>query len=356
MKNPQDAVRETSVRRRVRVASDPDEAAENARPREQRLLPLDREPYRIAIESLAVGPFLLRSEQPSGALAVSATPASGTKAVFGCHGGVGSFHYAGRERDKRDLVVSHGGDSWQGLIPGGAKVISITFEVEALRSACLARGLAEIESVLHGAWVLPAQSNPFMARILRILDATARVSPSDDESCRASIEEDVLDLLLSVLPEVASVRSRVSATARRKALRRAIDFTAENLGSPPRVSDLCRAAETSERTLDYAFREAYGLSPGQFLRRIRLASARQALMRGTTQDTSVLAVATQLGFYDAGHFASDYRQTFGELPSITLRQASPASAGRRPTRPDLADTPSQRHRSTGSPSALRSRP
>lgn len=325
MKNAQDGASSPASMRRTFVARDPDQAAENARPREHRLLPLDREPYRIAIEGLSVGPFILRAERPNGAVAVSAAPATGTKAVFGCRGGSGPFSYAGRERDRRGLVVSHGGDAWQGRIPARADVVSVTFEVDALRAACHARGLADPEPGLRGTWVLPAaNANVFLARVLRILDVTDR---SPDEACSRTLEDEVLDLLLSVTPDAARIhdRPRVAAAARRRVLRRAIDYTAENLGAPPRVSDLCRAAETSQRTLEYAFREAYGVSPAQFLKRVRLVRARQELMRGTPRHTSVLAVAMRFGFYDSGHFAIDYRRVFGELPSVTLRR--PSSAG-----------------------------
>jgi len=309
--------------RRSLVARDPDGAAENARPREQRLLPLAREPYRIVIESLAVGPFVLRAERSNGAVAVSASPASGTKAVFGCRGGSGSFRYAGRERDRRCLLVSHGDEAWQGCIPSRADIVSITFDLDALRAAFLARGLADPEPGLREAWVLPAaNSDSFLAGVVRILGATGRRLGLLHEACCRTLEEEVLDLLVSVVPEVSRFRDRprVAAAARRRALRRAIDYTAENLGTPPRISDLCRVAKTSQRTLEYAFREAHGVSPAQFIKRVRLASARQALIRERPHHTNVLALATRFGFYDAGHFALDYRQAFGELPSVTLRR------------------------------------
>jgi transcriptional regulator GlxA family with amidase domain len=38
-------------------------------------------------------------------------------------------------------------------------------------------------------------------------------------------------------------------------------------------------------------------------------------------DTSVTAVAYACGFATMGHFAKEYRQTFGELPSRTIARS-----------------------------------
>jgi len=39
------------------------------------------------------------------------------------------------------------------------------------------------------------------------------------------------------------------------------------------------------------------------------------------ESTTVTGVAFACGFSNLGHFANDYRATFGELPSDTLRRA-----------------------------------
>jgi transcriptional regulator GlxA family with amidase domain len=40
-----------------------------------------------------------------------------------------------------------------------------------------------------------------------------------------------------------------------------------------------------------------------------------------TPDASVTGVALACGFHNGGHFAKDYREAFGELPSLTLARA-----------------------------------
>jgi AraC-like DNA-binding protein len=86
------------------------------------------------------------------------------------------------------------------------------------------------------------------------------------------------------------------------------------------VSDLCRAAGVSERTLEYAFRETMGLTPVAYLIRLRLHQARRALLAATQGSTTVSTVALDCGFWHFGDFSRAYRECFGELPSDTLRR------------------------------------
>jgi len=86
------------------------------------------------------------------------------------------------------------------------------------------------------------------------------------------------------------------------------------------VSDLCRVAAVSERTLECAFKEAMGLTPMTYLIRLRLHRVRQALLAATQGSTTVSAEAFSCGFWHFGEFSRAYRQCFGELPSDTLRR------------------------------------
>ncbi len=76
----------------------------------------------------------------------------------------------------------------------------------------------------------------------------------------------------------------------------------------------------SARSIFTAFRAARGVSPMAFAKSVRLRHARGMLQR-PDMSTSVIGVSFQCGFHNAGHFARDYRQAFGELPSATLMSA-----------------------------------
>ena len=85
-----------------------------------------------------------------------------------------------------------------------------------------------------------------------------------------------------------------------------------------KVEDICRASGVSERTLEYAFDERYGMGPKRFLNAYRLFSVRRDLRVADPDTTTVADIANRWGFWHMGQFAADYRQQFEELPSQTL--------------------------------------
>ena len=86
------------------------------------------------------------------------------------------------------------------------------------------------------------------------------------------------------------------------------------------VTDLCKVAAVSERTLEYAFKEIMGLTPVTYLARLRLHRVRQALMAATPGSTTVTTEALNWGFWHFGEFSRAYKECFGERPSETLRR------------------------------------
>ena len=86
------------------------------------------------------------------------------------------------------------------------------------------------------------------------------------------------------------------------------------------VTDLCRAARVSERTLEYAFKEIMGLTPTAYLTRLRLHRVRQALLAAAPGSITVSTAALDWGFWHFGEFSRAYKACFGELPSDTLRR------------------------------------
>ncbi|WP_095056189.1 helix-turn-helix transcriptional regulator [Pseudomonas sp. Irchel s3f7] len=87
---------------------------------------------------------------------------------------------------------------------------------------------------------------------------------------------------------------------------------------PIRLSELCRDADVSERTLRSIFREIFGVGPNRYLHIRRLHLVRVALSMANPETDSVSLIALRFGFSDSGRMASDYHRLFGEYPSKTL--------------------------------------
>lgn len=74
---------------------------------------------------------------------------------------------------------------------------------------------------------------------------------------------------------------------------------------------LAQQAHCSVRTLLRRFRQATGLTPGDYLQRLRISRAQQAL---ADSGQSLEQIASQVGFADRASFAKRFKQLCGETP------------------------------------------
>ena len=102
------------------------------------------------------------------------------------------------------------------------------------------------------------------------------------------------------------------------AVRRCELYMREHIDSTVTLLDLSEASGMRSRSLINAFEAVTGLSPMDYLKRLRLNGVHRALSRARRAQTRVIDIATAWGFWHMGHFATDYRAMFGESPSRTL--------------------------------------
>jgi transcriptional regulator GlxA family with amidase domain len=98
------------------------------------------------------------------------------------------------------------------------------------------------------------------------------------------------------------------------------EYIEANWSRPITIETLVEVTGVSARALFRSFKERRGYTPMAFAKITRLRRARDMLASGNP-DTSVTAVAYACGFATMGHFAKEYRQTFGELPSRTIARS-----------------------------------
>ena len=108
----------------------------------------------------------------------------------------------------------------------------------------------------------------------------------------------------------------VSSTA----VRAVEEFIEANWDKPMDFDTMVAIAKVSARSLFRQFKKDRGYSPADFAKRVRLNRAREMLEQTSENDT-VIQIALRCGFQNPGHFARDYRNVFGEVPSVTLQRA-----------------------------------
>ncbi|HET6736379.1 helix-turn-helix transcriptional regulator [Mycobacterium sp.] len=102
-------------------------------------------------------------------------------------------------------------------------------------------------------------------------------------------------------------------------LRRAIEYIDANAASDISLADIAEAVHVTPRAVQYMFRRNLDMTPMQYLRRIRLHHAHEALLAGDRMRDSVTAIAARWGFMHTSRFAVLYRETYGRSPHATLR-------------------------------------
>lgn len=157
----------------------------------------------------------------------------------------------------------------------------------------------------------------------RLVDA-AVLDPAlfnESEAERSAAQVELLETLfatLDVAEDFEPSRSDRTRQAQSLIVKTAEDYALSQTGANIYVTDLCKAAGVSERTLEYAFKEIMGLTPVAYLIQLRLHRVRQALLAAAPGSTTVSAEALRWGFWHFGDFSRDYKNCFGELPSDTL--------------------------------------
>jgi LacI family transcriptional regulator len=100
----------------------------------------------------------------------------------------------------------------------------------------------------------------------------------------------------------------------------AIDYLNENLATPLGVQELASHVGVSRRWMEYAFREALGQSPYQYIRRRRLKLAQRMLEKDTR--VKIYEIAKLSGFSSAKQFSMAFSQEFGSSPREYQRTRS----------------------------------
>jgi AraC-like DNA-binding protein len=105
-------------------------------------------------------------------------------------------------------------------------------------------------------------------------------------------------------------------------------FCRKNYARPIGVAKMAKVAKLSRFHFSRLFREARGISPGQYLYGLRLVFAMRLAQTG---EYAVKDIAKQCGFTSPSYFCRVFRQTFGVTPGsvATSRPLSAASSATR---------------------------
>ncbi len=115
--------------------------------------------------------------------------------------------------------------------------------------------------------------------------------------------------VLAVISVEAQLPKRTSPTG--SGLRAAIDHSRVHFNEPLRIEELARLATMSLAQFERAMRKALGVTPKQFVQRLRSDHAATLL---ATTEASIAEVASACGYYDQSQFTRLFRSATGLTP------------------------------------------
>ena len=190
--------------------------------------------------------------------------------------------------------------------------IAILIDPGELQAAARARGEWDLRLPADGVTNHHLSEEAFMT-----LDHAIRRLTSREQVARSEVEA-FTGLLAELLVELLSggqERLGKRWQSRWRLLRKADRHLISRIGSGFDGRALAAAVGATERTIQRAFSEAYGVTPREWARCLALNKAHRLLHGDEHRDLPVKWVAREVGFAHVGRFAEYYRQLFGELPS-----------------------------------------
>ncbi|MCK0511649.1 AraC family transcriptional regulator [Aromatoleum buckelii] len=104
-------------------------------------------------------------------------------------------------------------------------------------------------------------------------------------------------------------------------VRRVEEFIEAHADQELTIGDLAAHAKVSTSALFAGFREFRNTTPMAYLKSVRMARVHEELRSPSSADKTVTNIAMRWGFHHLGHFATDYRNKYGECPSRTRERA-----------------------------------
>jgi AraC family transcriptional regulator, ethanolamine operon transcriptional activator len=287
------------------------------------LTQIDKGPFAAKIVQTELAGALLTAAQYSRSLVHAGEPPSG-KITFAMGKSRLPGRWEGQDFGSYDLLVAPtSGGEIDLVTQAGFGCATASFAPNVVKATAERLGLPPIGDVTNIV-LIPLERNK--ASMLRAAfeavfsDAVAR--PRSDRAAVWSMtkQEDLLRVLLSCASNAMSKMKPSSNSERARIMKAVLEAINDLPGEILSIGDLCRIARASERTLDYAFMERFGLSPALYMKVQRLNGVRRDLCGHQEPSMNVADIANKWGFWHLGQFARDYRNMFCELPSATYKR------------------------------------
>lgn len=128
---------------------------------------------------------------------------------------------------------------------------------------------------------------------------------------------ELVALQLNQLEHLAGRRPQKQAVRYVDKVSRACEILRKEMASPPTLPALSRRVGLNHNQLIQGFREMFGVSPFEYLRIIRLETARDLI---ASRECNVTEAAFTVGYSSLSHFTRTFREKFGVNPKAFAKE------------------------------------
>jgi AraC family ethanolamine operon transcriptional activator len=248
----------------------------------------------------------------------------GTRTFALLEEGVTGVTWCGRRVTDQTLLMFDARGDFEAVSQPGFKVFTFAVPMETLAKSAETYGVQHAEEAISysdNTLELTPSTACALRQHMSQLKSAATLDPTvlDRSEFIHELECALPGHLMKTITASKETPKRPELRTRHIALKKAVYFINASPEIVITVNDLCRITGVSERTLQYAFKEHYGVSPKRYLINIRLNAVRRTLRRAVTNEVTVTDIAHRFGFWHMGQFAADYKRLFGESPSKTIK-------------------------------------
>ena len=162
----------------------------------------------------------------------------------------------------------------------------------------------------HYGWLLPEVKSHCRSLVGQMF---ARTDDHDQERCALKQE----GLFFQLLMNLVNQQETGDRNHTQYKLHRLLCYLQEHCFTDINWTDVADEFLLTQRTLFRRIKETTGMTPENYLKRLRLVSARVSIKN---TETSITDISYMCGFSNSNHFTTSYKKVFGLTPSEERRR------------------------------------
>ena len=228
--------------------------------------------------------------------------------------------WCGTTLDHQRFAIGKPGDCVDYVIPDRCYVVGVMMNLDWLVRA-VGRPAFDLLISRRTTQFSSASGRRLIAAVTGTIRRYAKHPELMDNSFEVrALESRLLEVVNDCL-EPSDRQDRVESASKRRIYVRNAIARIESADQPLAVVELAGKVGVSQRTLNYAFQDAFDMNPCTYLQLHRLNAAHRELIRTDPQATSITDIAFKWCFNNAGRFSQLHKKLFDEKPSETLSRA-----------------------------------